>query len=171
MSSCRISFEGKDPATGKNKKEVAQANFFNFTQPKLKPYFKAEDFLTADAYLTKIGKDYFLTLEIMLRSKDASKSYGSINLNSELRLQFVDGDESILYSIVQDYGEIEPYSGHTLYTAVYPLNNDAITYMSKKLVDTAGIMWSSGFEQYDIYQVDFLKEQMNCLKNGTYSKK
>lgn len=168
---CTIAYQGKDEATGKNKKEVAAANFFNFTQPKLKPYFKADDFLSADAFVTKLGKEYFLTVEIKLKSKDASKSYGSIDLNSELRLQYIDGEQSLLYSIVQDYGEIEPYSGHTLYKAVYPLTNDNIAYMNKKLLDTVGIMWSSGFEQYDIYQVDFLKMQMNCLKNGKYSKK
>jgi len=31
-------------------------------------------------------------------------------------------------------------------------------------IDKIGIQWSSGYEEYTIYEVDFLTSQLSCLK-------
>jgi len=162
---CEITFDGKDPVTRKKKKETGTGRLFTYTQPKLKPYFKSDDFMKCDSRLTKVGKNYYLTLEFRLRSKDATKNYGKLNTDGEVRIEFIDGTFILGKNIVADSGEIEPYSGNTLYTAIYLISKASINDLEKKLVDNVGVMWSSGFEQYDIYNVDYLQHQVKCLKN------
>ena len=163
---CEITFDGKDPVTGKSKKEVNSGLLFTFTQEKLKPYFKADDFLKCESTMTKVGKSYFLTLQIRIKSKDAYRTYGSLAANEELKIEFIDGTKIYGTNIIQSTGEIEAYSGHTLYTGIYKFDRDEIKELEKKYIDTIGILWSTGFEQYDVYNVDFLMHQVKCLKNG-----
>ena len=86
--------------------------------------------------------------------------------DEEVRIEFIDGTKIYGTNILQAPGEIEAYTGHTLYSIVYKFDKDEIDMLGKKLVDNIGILWSSGFEEYDVYNVDFLKQQVNCLKKG-----
>ena len=36
--------------------------------------------------------------------------------------------------------------------------------LEKYMIDEVGIMWSSGYETYDVYHVDVLKNLAQCLK-------
>ena len=66
-------------------------------------------------------------------------------------------------NINNDKGQIESYTGHTLYTGIYELKKDDINALKNQYLDHIGIIWSSGYEEYDIYNVDFLKNQIKCL--------
>jgi len=160
---CEIAYDDKDPVTNKKKKETADLHLFSYTQPKLKPYFKSDDFMHCSSLMTKVGKNYYLTLKLRLRSKEASKNYGQLENGGEIRIEFIDGTFIIGTNMVANSGEIEPYSGNTLYEGIYSISKASVKDLEKKLVDNIGIMWSSGFEQYDIYQVDLLQHQVKCL--------
>lgn len=164
-SPCEVTFDGKDPVTGKNKKEVKEGLLFTFTQDKLKPYFKSDDFLKCESTMTKVGKSYYLTLNIRIKSKDAYRTYGSLPAKEELKIEFIDGTKIYGTNIIQSNGEIEAYSGNTLYTGIFQLDKDEVKQLEKKLVDAVGILWSTGYEQYEVYNVDFLMQQTKCLNN------
>ena len=163
ISECEIIFNGYDKDIGHNRKEVKTQPFFSYSQEKMKPYFKTEDFLTCDANVAKIGKKHFLTLKIRIRSKDATKTYGSLQADNNLVIELINGRKIYGRNINTDKGEIESYTGHTLYKGIFELRNDDLKDLKKHYVDNLAIIWSSGYEQYDIFNVDFIKNQLECL--------
>ena len=160
---CEIIFDGYDEAIGEQRKEVKTQPFFSYSQEKMKPYFKNEDFLTCDANVSKVGKHHYLTLKIRIRSKDASKTYGTLFANENVKLQLINGFKFYGQIINTDRGKIESYTGHTLYTAIIKLNKSDIGDLKKTYLDNIGLIWSSGYEEYNIYNVDFLTNQFKCL--------
>lgn len=163
ISECEIVFNGYDKDIGHNRKEVKTQPFFSYSQEKMKPYFKSEDFLTCNANVAKIGKKHFLTLKIRIRSKDATKTYGSLQADNNLVIELINGRKIYGRNINIDKGEIESYTGHTLYKGIFELRNDDLKDLKKHYVDNLAIIWSSGYEQYDIFNVDFIKNQLECL--------
>ena len=49
---------------------------------------------------------------------------------------------------------------------LYYIDGDNKKELSDKEVDKVGIMWTSGFEEYDIYEVDFITKHLDCLAHG-----
>ncbi len=164
-NTCNIVFDGYDETLDENRRETEASEFFSYTHPKIKPHLKSDDFLVCKANVAKVGKEYFLKMYFDLASKDASRNYGQIERNSIIRLQMIDGQKYYLTNNYPDPGRIEKYTGHTLYKAVMKLSKDDLKVFSKEEVDHVGIIWTTGYEQYDVYEVDFLINQIKCLKD------
>ena len=162
-NTCEYTYDDFDEQLKAKRREVAKAFLFGFSQEKMKPYFKAEDFLTCEAHLSKVKKKTYLTLDIRIRSKEAKKTYGMLRLNETIRMQTINGKKVYLKNLISDSGTIEAYSGHTLYQGVYELSKDDINILKKEYLDNIGIVWSSGYEEYPIFEVDFIINQLSCL--------
>ena len=160
---CEIVFDGYDKEIGSDRREVKTQPFFSYSQEKMKPYFKTEDYLSCDANISKVDKNYFLTLKIRIRSKDASKTYGLLRANENINIKLINGRNVYAKNINSDSGKIESYTGHTLYTGIFLLKKSDINDLKKYYLDNIGIIWSSGYEEYNIYNVDFLTNQIKCL--------
>lgn len=149
-----------------DKTRITQTEFallFDYTPGKLKTYFKTNNLMKTNASIRKEGKDFFLHLQISIMSKDAAKNYGFIAEESLLKLFLINGRSVTLKSSIQSQSRIENYTGNTIYEVHYPLNKENLNNLKKFPLDSTGIMWSSGFEKYEIFQVDVLKTQINCL--------
>ncbi len=160
---CEIVFDGFDEAIGSERREVKTQPFFSFSQEKMKPYFKTDDYLKCSASISKVDKKYYLTLNIRIRSKDASKTYGMLRAQENIKIQLIDGRSVYGTSINNDVGKIESYTGHTLYTGIFELDKGDVNELKSNYLDSIGIIWSSGYEEYEIYNVDFLTNQIECL--------
>jgi hypothetical protein len=161
---CELAFDGYDDVLRANKKEVKTEFFFGHSQEKMKAYFKNDDFITCDANLSKVGRKYYITLKIRVKSKDAKRTYGMLRSKETIRFEMINGDKVYCTSMVQDDGTIEAYTGNTLYTGIYEISKDNIKILKKGYLDNVGIIWSSGYEQYNIFNVDFIKNQLRCLE-------
>lgn len=144
--------------------ESAETLFFTFTPANIKTYFKDKDLITATVFFTRMGKNLFLNLKLRMISNDASKNYGFIPVESMLRIDFISGRNVILNAYEESYSIVEKYSGNVIYQVKYPVNGEEADLMQKVPVDALGIMWSSGFERYDIYEVDALINHLGCFK-------
>lgn len=138
--------------------------FFDYTHEKLESYFKEKSFMTTNAQLSKVGGYTFLTLDITINSKKAKESYGEIEAGSMLRVQLINGDKIYLKNVSPSAGKLEPYTGYTSYQSIYAMDPSNVSAMLKHEVDTVGIIWSSGFEEYQIYEMDLMQNLINCLK-------
>ncbi len=145
--------------------EIGATPIFTFTPTKLKSYFKEKELMQAQASFLKIEKDYFLKLSIKLISKDASKSYGYVAKESMLNIDFITGKKEVLYALDSSPAQFENYTGHTLYHILYPVSQDILNIMTNVPLNTISMMWSSGYETYDIYDVDALMSQLKCIKS------
>ena len=138
---------------------------FDYTPGKLKSYFKTNNLITTNASVSKEGKDYYLHLQLSIMSKDAAKNYGFIAEESLLRIFLINGRNLALHSSVRSTSRIENYTGNTIYEVYYPLKKEDLNNLMKFPLDSIGIMWSSGFEKYEIFQVDVLMNHINCLNS------
>lgn len=137
---------------------------FNFTPDNIKSYFKEKDLMTTDVFFSKTGNNLFLHLKFKMISRDASKNYGFIPTGSMLRIDLLSGRNVILNAVEESNGIVEQYTGNVLYNVRYQVNREQFDLLFGVPVDSAGIMWSSGFERYTIYEVDALMNQLECFK-------
>jgi hypothetical protein len=49
------------------------------------------------------------------------------------------------------------------YRVHYAIAQDQMSFLSKSEVDKIRVFWSSGYEEYEVYQLDFFMKQLACL--------
>lgn len=162
---CELVFNGIDEQLNKKRKEVKSSKWFTFTHPKLLNHFKANDFLTGEASLMQVDKKFYLNLRLILATRDARRSYGYVGEGAMLRISLINGDRIYLKNQISSNGNLEAYTGNTVYQCLYQVEKDYIKDLKRTEIDRVGIMWSTGFEEYDVYEVDFLMNQLYCLEN------
>ena len=162
---CNVIFNGYDPEIQKSRKEIKRDKWFNYTHPKLLNHFGSKDFLTGEASLMKISDKTYLNLRLILATRDARRSYGFIEDEAMLRISLINGDKIYLKNQIRSNGELEAYTGNTIYQCLYLIDKDYVNEIKRTEVDKVGVMWSTGFEEYEVYHVDFLINQLECLKN------
>lgn len=163
---CNITYNGMDESLNQMRIEHASQFLFGHTGEKLKHFLKDENFLNCHAYLTQLDGNYYLNLDLDLATKDASKNYGFIDKGDMVKLTFINGDNFIANSIYRAEGKLEPYSGHTKYEAIYKLQDIEMELIEDLELDKVAIIWSSGFEEYPVYEIDVLQRQLECLKKA-----
>jgi len=163
---CNIKQKGIDKRTRKERTEMESGFLFGYTHPNIKNYFKEKDYLTCNAKLSKVGGLYYLSFEVRIASIKANKTYGSLDKGSGIRIKLINGETVNLYNITASTGHIEPLTGVTVYQTNYPMEKSEFKQLSKTELDKIGVIWSTGYEEYEIYEVDFLINQAECLKSS-----
>ncbi|MEL6986466.1 MAG: hypothetical protein AAGK97_01445 [Bacteroidota bacterium] len=136
---------------------------FTYTPDEIKNYLEDRDYIKCEANLsTKPGVDY-LTLKFTISSDNARKSFGVLEQGSLLRIMFLDGSTLNLYNGRFDAGKLDPYSGNTIYETNYLIDKEKRRLLSRKEIDKIRVVWSVGYEDYVIYNVDFFITQFDCL--------
>ena len=152
---------------GKGKPEmlvIARRTIFKHTDDDLRPYFRDKDLVTCSGQLSQIGEAVYLNLEFSIASPNAQKNFGKLPESSLMRLTLVDGTAIDLVNLQGDGGRIDPYSGNTLFVGRYLLEGNHQKRLAKTELDKMRVVWTSGYEDYDIFAVDFLVDQFTCLK-------
>lgn len=161
---CSIVFDDYDENLKSKRKETRAARLFGFTQPRLRRHFTERDYIETLASMAKIGRDYFLILRIDIASKSASKNYGAIPANERIRLKLIDGSNVYGVTVSNQTGSLEQYTGHTIYTPIIKIHKDDIKRLERIPIDDIGILWTSGFENYEVYDIDVLQNLTKCLR-------
>lgn len=143
---------------------VATGLLFKHTDDDLRPYFREEDLLTCFGQLSQVGDYVYLSFEFSIASPNAQKNFGSLSESSLLRLTLIDGSEIDLVNLQGDGGRIDPYTGNTVFVGRYLLEKESQRSLSKTELNSMRVVWSTGYEDYDIFAVDFLINQFECLE-------
>lgn len=160
---CSFTNQTVDEATGRKKTELESGTIFTHTDPDLRPYFKDKDLITCTGRLSRIGPYIYLTVQFEIASSHSQNNFGSLQSGSLLRFKLLDGDFVSLYNLKTDRGRIDPYSGHTIFTGQYALGKDEIKKLEHAELDKMRVLWGTGYEDYEVYHVDFLRHQLDCL--------
>ncbi len=164
LPDCTFAFQGKDDFSGKKRTDLQSGLLFSYTSDKMRRYFEDGDMITCEAYLSGLSGGYkFICVEVTVASETAQKSYGSIEKQALLSLRLVDGTSISLYNNKTDYGFLDPIKKTVLYKAQYLIPNEHVKTLSKVDMDKVRLVWSTGYEDYTIYETDFLINQLNCL--------
>jgi hypothetical protein len=160
---CTFRIDTIDLSTKTRKLELSPSLLFTHTDPDLRPYFKDKDLIMAYSRLSKIGPYIYLTIDFHIASSHSQNNFGSLQNGSLLRLKLFDGEFVTLYDLKTDKGRIDPYSGHTIFSGQYGLGKKEIRKILHAPVDMIRVLWANGYEDYEVYHVDKLTEQLNCL--------
>lgn len=137
--------------------------FFTFTPEKLEQHFHGSSFINCHAQLARTDKLYFLNLEIEIQTKSARDAYGGIDKGAALRLELINGDKVLAYNVKRDYGALSADEESVLYKVIYSLDSDDLKSLLKFDLDKIGIIWSTGYEDYEVYETDFVINHLNCI--------
>ena len=162
---CKVQSDEVDETTGRRHIVLAPALLFTHTDPDLRPYFKNKELITCYGQLTKVDAYVYLTIDFQIASSHSQSNFGSLQQGSLLRLRLLNGENVTLHNLKSDKGRIDPYSGHTVFTGQYALGKDEIKLLTAAELDKVRILWSTGYEDYDVYKVDFFRDQLHCLMN------
>lgn len=161
---CRYAFEGADKRSGQQRRDMPNRLLFTHTDDRLRLFMKDKDYLRCEGYLSSIGGGYrFLTLEFTFAYPNAQEAYGFIEKGSILTIKMLNGDFVNLKSGTMAQGSYDINAQILTYQVIYPIDQSLLAFLRKSEVDTIRVFWSSGYEEYEVYALDFFMEQIECL--------
>lgn len=164
LRACRFAFEGKDQYSGQARRDVQQELLFSHTNEDLRMYLKDKEYLQCNAFLSSIAGGFrFLSLQFTFAYPNAQEAYGFIEKGSFLTIKLIDGQFVNLRAGKTDRGAYDAETGLVTYQVHYAIGVNLMNDLQKSEADTIKIFWSSGYEEYKVYNVDFFIHQMYCL--------
>lgn len=160
---CVVASSSRDEFSGEISKELARAELFRYTNPALKAYLQGKTHVICEAALASTGAKATLLLTFNINDPNARKAFGRMEKNSLATLKFLDGSTFELQNLIADDGVFSAENDGSIFRAQYPLNPEAFKKIRKNGLDRIRILWSKGYEDYEVQQVDLLMRQAECL--------
>ncbi len=165
---CRFLYEGKDRVSGTLRRDVAPQLFFSHTPEPLRQIMHGRNYLEAWGRLAAITGGYrFLVLEIRVASKAAPQAFGHLPKGSRLDIVLLDGRIIRLVNNVMDRGKWNEQLGAWVYAPQYNIDAQTEKKLRHAEVDRVRVYWSSGYEDYEVFELDFFRNQFECLDKKT----
>ena len=160
-----IEFEGLNEGSGEHIKQSTKTKLLTFTPKRLLNYYKEKTYLSIINSIVQKEKETYLIFDLIFYSKDIKKGYGYIPSDGFVRINMIRGPGIFLEVTNKSEARIEKYTGRTIYTLMCKIKNkDDLKRLKKQYVDDIGIMWSTGFEAYPIYEINYFKEKFKCFE-------
>jgi len=163
IGSCYVKYDAYDRLSGKRIIELEPEEIFSFTHEKLKPYFTDRPFLTCYAGLSRKKDEYFLQTKFIVDTKYIKTGYNGLSINSMLRITLIGGEKVYLKNIYNDLGTRDVAGKKVIYKGIYPISKNDLKLLRKTELDKMGVEWNGGIEEYEVYNIDFLIKQFECL--------
>lgn len=160
---CVVAVSSRDEFSGEISREMAYAELFRYTNPALKTYLQGKTHVICEAALASTGTKASLLLRFKINDPNARKAFGRLEKNSVATLKFLDGTIFELQNTVADDGVFSPDNETSIFAARYPLSPEALKKLRRTGLDKIRILWSKGYDDYEVQQVDLLMRQAACL--------
>ncbi|MCO6478657.1 MAG: hypothetical protein J5I94_18635 [Phaeodactylibacter sp.] len=160
---CRVAYEGKD-SRGRYRRDLQKQLLFTHTDDRMRPVLNGQEYLTCEGYFTQLGGYRYLTLEFTFAYPNAREAYGFIEKGSYLMVKLLNGQFITLFSGKMDKGAYDTETGLLSYLVHYPIDQGQINILKNSEVDSVIVSWSSGYEEYEVYQLGFFINQIRCLE-------
>lgn len=161
---CFTTQDSRDEVTGEWMRQVAQKLLFTHTDERLRPYLKDKEYLRCEGYLSSKGNQHQLSLEFSFAYPNAREAYGFIESGSILTVKLLNGEFVNLRAEKLEHGSYDTRKGVLTYRVVYSIDRRQLNILQQGEADFVRVFWSSGFEEYKIYQLDFFQQQLRCLQ-------
>lgn len=145
---------------------VANSILFEYTPKVIRSHINKKAFVTAYVSAFHIQGRFYFNVMIDVASEKARQTYGYISQGGQLILQLVNGDVYSLNSTGNSIGTIMPSGKFTRYDVAYAVDYKIINELKKHPLDKVRLVWSTGYEDYPVYNVDVLKDQVICLESN-----
>ncbi len=161
---CNLVFDGIDEFMGKKRKDVARDVLFTFTNDDMRRYMEADDYITCEGNLTQIkGGVLLLNLFISINTTDAQRAFGGLTKGNLLTLKMINGESISLVNNQSDNGVYDPLKKQHTFIGQFRINSGQEKTLKKSEIDVVRVIWDTGYEDYEVYNLDFLVNQFKCL--------
>jgi len=162
IKNCMMAFDVVDEFTGREKRGLYPRLFFTYTPDNYRKFLKDKDFMRCEGYLTEsTGNLMTLNLKLVIASKQAKSRFGAIKANSSLILHTMEDRNYFLTT----YAGAQPkvFDNQTIYECSFAIEKSDARKLSKAEIDQAQISFKRGVFSYEVYYLDFLKDQFPCF--------
>lgn len=162
---CEIASEGKDPRTGKRKKELAYEKLLSHTPEDVKYYLSGRDLLQIDGRISRLDGGYiYLTLKFIWSANSPEKYFGPMKKNSAVSFALENGKQVTLYAgNGADWHSLSDGSLKEM-TAHFPIHPRQVRKFKKFFVKKMRVFWSTGYQEFSVYNVAMIRDQLDCIR-------
>lgn len=161
---CKIAYEGIDEFSGKKRKDLAPALFFNHTRDELRKILKNKEHISCYGHLASVtGGFRFLVLDFKIAASNAPKAFGGIEKGALLFVHLINGENVRLINNKANEGQYDPFTKEYNFQGQYLIHPKQEKQLVKSEIDKIRVVWARGYEDYEIYEVDFFIRQFECL--------
>jgi hypothetical protein len=143
--------------------ELFPTIFFSYTDPNLRSALKEKEFLTCFSHIIQNRGEKELYLTFVFSTTTAQREYGSLEKNTPIAFLLLNGQTISLKNNILSQGQVDVRNGTTYYQIALTLNKQAEKMLAKNPIDKIRVMWSSGYEDYDIWNINQIIDQINCI--------
>lgn len=160
---CAFAFDHVDEFTGTRKRGLAPRLFFAYTPKQYRKFLKTKDFIRCEGYLSQ-NSEGGMTLNIVLSiaSAAAQEKFGDIPANSTMTIKTMQGKEFFLKSYKGAKAVVK--GNITSYEGSFVLTKTDAKQLAAAEVDQVRLRFTEGFQIYEVYYLDFLREQFPCFE-------
>ena len=160
---CVLTIDTRDAFSGEQQRELQKEELFRYTNPTLKSYYQDREQVICQAAMSAKGGVNILQLQFTINDVNAQRTFGSLPRNGVAIIKLLDGETLSLYNLRADEGKISEDKQSFQFNGQYVVEPGMFKKLQKTLLDKIRIAWSTGYEDYDIQNVDILERQLPCL--------
>jgi tetratricopeptide (TPR) repeat protein len=149
--------------SSKSRKDVLPEHFFSYTHENMRKFLKGRNFMDVYGQMVSITGSKYLILQFKINASKARNNFGSLPEGALLRIKLINGDTVDLYNVKGNSGVFDKDSGGLIYSGIFLIQSENEKLLTRYEVDKVRVVWSSGFEDYEIYYLDFFINQIECL--------
>lgn len=157
---CKVVSETNNKIT---KITASGVTVFKYTPPALSSYYKDRSYIEAEALFGTHPGYRYMTLLVTVHSDRARQSFGQWSQGSALTLYLINGEVIILSNTLNDGGNIDYQQKATVYTGNFVISSKQENILAEIPVERIRVVWSTGFEEYEVYEMDFLMRLIGCI--------
>lgn len=161
---CQYSMRERDEFTNKLKVAVQPQEFFTYTQEDLKKFMREKDYMTCTGGLSRVVGITIFNVKFEMQSIMAQREYGEIQAGTQMLVKLLDGNTVTLTCQEGSKGVIDEINGKTVYRTYFGVDKSDEKELRKSEVVRVRMLWSSGYEDYDVHELDFFINQLKCLE-------
>ena len=162
---CRFTFDGVDEFTGKVRRDLEKKLLFRHTPDELTTFLKGKDYIICEGSLTSLsGGLIYLSLEFTINASNAPVAFGGLPKGSVLSVKMLDGTSVRLINSLGDGGSYNAYQDNYTYRAQYQISAGSERILQFGEVDMVRVVWGTGYEDYEVFELDFFSDQLKCLQ-------
>lgn len=161
---CELAFDEVDAFTGKRKRATTARPLFSFSDDAYEHILKGKGYIECEGFLSEIndGKEMLLVLDFKVENKDAFVEFGGVEKGKKIIFKLLNGKTVTLTNKQTDKGKV--HRNTTVFRGFYNVSKGNMDLLKNSEVFALRMFWGNGFEDYEVYQMDFFIEQVSCLR-------
>jgi len=162
---CDVKFDGIDPTIDQHVKEIKKEPLFIFTPDAFKSMLVDYPLVEGEAGLITTGGYTYFEMALKVNSSRARKDYGYIEKGNLIKFFLMDGTTFYSNSLGNAMPNLSDDRKSTNYVVSCGIDKEEMKLLNKSYIDKIGVIWSKGYEEYEVFNPDFFINQLSCLED------